>query len=361
MDKIALYVNGSLYEGWKKVFVDRGVESVSGSFTLDTGDKWNMNKDPLKIKPGDKCEVRINGDPVITGWIDSSSRSADAESHSVSVSGRDVTCDIVDCSAEVPSFELKNITLADLARMLCKPFGIQVVDKTHDAEVFPTVAIQPGETVWECLDRQARQRDVCVITDGKGALILCSLGDVRAKDSLVFGKNLISSSVDLDISELYSEYTIKSQLPSTGDKTDSWEAPKNYIEGKCSDNEVKRYRPLIITCESQSYDKSAAERATREKRKRIGEAIEVTAEVQGWTQTDGTLWPLGAIVIFKAPALGFSSSEFVIAAISNSIDDNGTITRMTLKHPDAFLSDEKKKKNKKKNKDKEDYSKYWGD
>ena len=38
MDKIALYVNGSLYEGWKKVSVDRGVESVSGSFTLDTGD-----------------------------------------------------------------------------------------------------------------------------------------------------------------------------------------------------------------------------------------------------------------------------------------------------------------------------------
>ncbi|MEG1800085.1 MAG: hypothetical protein RR214_07865, partial [Synergistaceae bacterium] len=70
----------------------------------------------------------------------------------------------------------------------------------------------------------------------------------------------------------------------------------------------------------------------------------------------------GGRVSFKAPALGFSSSEFVISSLSNVIDENGLITRMTLKNPDAYLSDDKKKKEKKKkNKQNEDYSAYWGD
>ena len=186
-------------------------------------------------------------------------------------------------------------------------------------------------------------RDISVITDGGGRLVLCTLGESRVVDSLILGENLLSASVDLDLTELFSEYTVKAQLPSTGEAS-SWEAPKNYIEGKCKDSNIKRYRPLLITCEAQSYDKSAGERASREKRKRIGEAVEVSAEVAGWTQKDGSLWTLGARVSFKAPALGFSSSEFVISSLSNVIDENGLITRMTLKNPDAYLSNDKKKK-----------------
>ncbi|MEG1604098.1 MAG: hypothetical protein RRY12_01285 [Cloacibacillus sp.] len=359
-DKIQLYVSGQLYEGWKSARVDRSVEAVSGSFALDTGDKWNMNRDPLVIKPGYKCTVKINGTPVITGWVDSSSRSADGTSHSVSIAGRDVTCDLVDCSAVVTAFELHNISLAALAVMLCKPFGIKVQDRAGDNELFATVAIQPGESVWDCLDRQARQRDVSLITDGQGSLILCNLGSRSTVDKLIFGNNLKSASVNLDHTELFSSYTIKAQMPSTGDKSDGWNEAKNIVEGKATDVNVKRYRPLIITCEAQSYDKSAALRADREKRRRIGEAVEITAQVVGWTQSDGSLWPLGGIVTIEAPALGFSSSKFIIAAISNVIDDNGITTTLTLKHPDAFISDEKKKKDKKK-KTEENYGQYWGD
>ena len=342
--------------------MERSVENVSGSFSVDTGDRWEMNRDPMKIKPGDKCVVKINGQTMITGWVDGSSRNANSASHSVTVSGRDVTCDIVDCSAVVRAFELKNVTLGKLASQLCAPFGIPVKDESGDREVFATVAIQPGETVWECLDRQARQRNVSVVTDGKGMLLLCRLGGERAKDKLVLGENLLQGAVEFDETGLYSRYTVKAQMPPTGESGSGWNESKHAVEASTADTGVKRYRPLIITAEAQSYEKSAALRAEREKRRRVADAVEVSAEVAGWTQSDGSLWPLGALVGFEAPALGFSSADFIIASISNAIDEGGIKTTLRLKHPDAFLSEETRNKKKAKGKKAtENYNDYWGD
>ncbi|MDO4560821.1 MAG: hypothetical protein Q4C86_07700 [bacterium] len=359
--RIQLFVNGVLYEGWKGATVERSVDAVSGSFRLSTGDRWEMNRDPLRIKPGDKCVVKINDISIITGWVDGSSRSTDALSHRVEITGRDATCDIVDCSAAVSSFEIHGQTLAGLARLLCSPFNLMVDDKAQDREVFPTVAVQPGETVWNCLERQARQRDVFVITDGLGRIVLCRLPEGRADDMLVLGGNVLRASVDLDHTNLFSLYAVKGQMPATGSEENVWNEPQNAVEATASDTNIKRYRPLILTSESQVYEKSASLRAEREMRRRIGDAVEVSVEVQGWTQSGGALWPLGASIVFQAPALGFTSAELIISEVANNIDDGGGIvTTLRLKHPDAFLSDEQKKKSKKK-KSKEDYSAYWGD
>lgn len=364
MSDIALFVNGQKYEGWKSADVTRSIEAASGSFRVTANDKWDISKDPWKIFPGDKCVVKIGTVTLITGWIDSVAPSYSPTDHGIEISGRDLTCDLIDCSAVVRSCEVRGQTIGGLASMLCAPFGIYVLDYAADSEVFPVVAVQPGETVFACIERQARQRDIVITTSGEGQLVLGKVGSLRATDKLVQGGNIITASANYDFSNRFSEYIVKGQHPAQGDSEDAWSPPKNDIESRYIDGNITRYRPLILTAESQTYDKSAETRAKRESAQRAGESTEVSVTVQGWTQSNGELWPLNGVVKITSPAL-YLNHELIISTVNFNAGTGGTITSMTLKQPDAFLNlDGAGKSAKKSNKKKgsvEDYSKYWED
>ena len=362
---IVLSVNGAEYEGWKSVDVTRSIEAVSGSFRLIANDKWDIVKNPWEIFPGDKAVIRIDGKTIITGWVDCVSPSYSTSDHGIEISGRDVTCDLVDCSAVVQSYEIREQTIGGLAKMLCAPFGIPVIDSAGDAEVFPSVAIQPGETVFSCIERQARQRDIIVTTNGEGSLVLGKVGALHAADKLVQSGNIITASANYDFSNRFSEYIVKGQHPALGESEASWSPPQNDVESRYTDGNITRYRPLILTGESQVYDKSADTRARREAAQRAGESMQVSVTVQGWTQSNGELWPLNGAVVIKSPAL-YLNHELIIASVSFTAGDGGSNTVMVLKQPDAFLNLDSagkaaKKANKKKGSSAEDYSKYWED
>ena len=347
---IELYVNGSKYEGWKSGYVNRSVEAAAGAFELLSVDKWDREKKPWRIYPGDKCHVKIDGETLITGYVDKVSPSISASEHSITISGRDATCDIVDCSAVVPSFEIRGHTIGGLAAFLCKPFGIKVVDESGDGEVIPVVAVQPGETVFTCLEREARKKDVTLTNNGTGVLLLGKVGTGRANDRLVQGKNLLSASAEYDYSGRFSEYIIKAQASATGNAETAWNPPKNAVEGRHTDGNIKRYRPLIITAESESFEKSAQTRAIKEALVRAGDSTAVNVTVAGWVQSNGDLWPLGAYVAVDIPYL-YINDDLIISEIKYNVNPSLT-TELTLKRADSFLNIDKKRKDNKKKKGK---------
>ena len=91
MTGVELYVNGAKYEGWKSGSVTRSVEAAAGSFELSSVDKWERDKNPWRIFPGDKCEVKIHGVTLIAGYVDSVAPSLSSGEHSIRISGRDAT------------------------------------------------------------------------------------------------------------------------------------------------------------------------------------------------------------------------------------------------------------------------------
>lgn len=367
MSGITLYINGTKYEGWKAADITRSIEAASGSFRVGTNDRWDISKDPWEISPGDRCQVKIDGTTLITGWVDSVSPSYSPTDHGIEITGRDVTCDLVDCSAVVKSFEIRGQTIGGIAKLLCAPFKIPVIDTSGDSEVFPVVAIQPGETVFSCIERQARQRDIVITTNGEGSLVLGKVGSKSANDKLVQGCNILTASANYDYSNRFSEYIVKGQQPSSGDAENAWNPPQNDVESRCKDGNITRYRPLIITGESQVYERSAEARAKRESAQRAGESTQVSVTVQGWVQSNDELWPLNAVVQIESSAL-YLDHALIISSLNFNAGESGSTTTMILKQPDAFLNlDTDGKTAKKTNKAKkrkgtvEDYSKYWDD
>ncbi len=114
-DKIVLKVGGKVYSGWTEVHVSQSLDQLTGTFSFSITNPYPDIPSGWSIKLGGYCVVEINDQVVISGYIDDMPIDYDATSHTIQISGRDRTADLVDCTfvpeyfnKEVYSFNLAN-------------------------------------------------------------------------------------------------------------------------------------------------------------------------------------------------------------------------------------------------------------
>ena len=104
-----------------------------------------------------------------------------------------------------------------------------------------------------------------------------------------------------------------------------------------NDQQVSRYRPMVIIADDNLTGTSGYQRAMWEMKRNNAEAKKATAKVQGWQRDDGSLWLPNELVLLDAPDLGIQGEERLIVDVEFSLDDQGgTVTTLTLMHRDAF-------------------------
>lgn len=328
-----LYVGGQVYGGWQSFEVKRSISGLAGAFQLDVTDNWT-GRGPVIIRCGDPCVLKINGTPVITGYVDSFDNSLDGTNHSISVSGRDKTSDLVDCSAIVAQGEVLNQTIDQIARAIAAPFGIEVKTEADPGAPFVNFSLQPGESGFSALDRAAKLRGLLFTTDGSGALILTRIGIKKASGALVEGKNVKTISLKADTKDRYSQYIVKAQKTGTDD---NYGASAAHVRAEASDATVTRYRPLVVIAEDQANIADAEKRAQWEAKTRAANAASIDISVQGFEQTaGGDLWGINQIVGVESPTMGIQQG-FLISDVNMSLDERGSITNLKLVRSDAFI------------------------
>ena len=98
-NKVSLHVKGLRYEGWESVTVTRNIESVATTFSLGLTERYPGHLRPFRVRTGDRCQVKIGGELVLTGQVDRVAPSYSARHHTIAISGRSRTAQLVDCSA----------------------------------------------------------------------------------------------------------------------------------------------------------------------------------------------------------------------------------------------------------------------
>jgi len=332
---VSLFVNGQKYEGWTEASVKRSVKAIAGEFNLSVTDNWGGTGSVFFISIGDEAQVKIGDDVLVTGFIEEIQNSIDASGHTVSVSGRDKSADLVDCSAIYKSGEIKNADLLKIAQLLTEPFGLSVRAETDVGAPFPGFVIKTGETVFEAMDRAARLRGVLFSSDGLGNIVITKLGKNKTQTSLIESQNVKQANLSLDTKERFSEYFVKAQMKGT-DQTHGKHVSQ--VKGDASDPVIKRYRPLVIIAEQQANLAESKKRAQWEAAVRAANASKVSVTVQGFEQNEsGPLWQVNEIVYFESKTLGLKQ-ELLIADIEWKISgSSGRETVMTLQKPDAFI------------------------
>ncbi len=330
---VTLTVNGTTYGGWKNIRITLSLESLSGVFELGISEKWPGQTIPWGIRYGDECVLKIGNDIILTGYVDQVEIQYDKENHGFTVSGRDRAGDLVDCSAMNKPGTWNGRTLLQIASDLTTPFQIPITAEVSVGKPFKKFAIEPGESVYEALERLAKMRAVLIVSDGHGGLRITRSGMKTATSALKVGENIEVCNGTFDYTNRFSEIIVKGQ--SQGDD----HTPTSVFtgaRGKAVDPEVKRYRPLLVLAESQANTEQCQKRAAWEVAVRKGKSTRIEYTVPGWRQANGALWEINSLVFVEDPLLK-RQERLLISGVQFQVDDKaGTLTMLTVTKPDAF-------------------------
>lgn len=329
--KVELRVAGAFWGGWKSVRIERGIEQIAGTFELSVTDRWAEQSTVRQINPGQPCQVTIDAATVITGYIDTVEPSYDSGQHSITVTGRDRTGDLVDCAAIHGSGQWSGRRLDQIAADLCVPFGIKVLRDTDVGSAFVQFAIEDSESVFECLERAARMKAVLLVSDGHGNLVLTRANRGAPVATLVQGENILAGRGEYSWRERHSWYIVKSQGIGD-DEFNGGVVAQQRAEAR--DSNVDRYRPLIILAEDQGTGANLGQRARWERNVRMGRANRATVTVQGWAY-EGALWQPNTMVRLTSPML-YADDDLLVVATTFTLDDRGARTELQLTRREAF-------------------------
>lgn len=334
-----LKVSGQQFDGWESAQIVKTMNSLSGSFSLQFTDSWEINNANWFIAPGDSVEVFIGNRQFVSGYVDALSASIDPNARTIEATGRDATADLVDCMVEGP-FEFQGISFEQLAKRVCEPFGIDVFRKTGVGTLIDS-GVNVGSTVFDLLDQEARKQGFLLNTDGLGRLVIDVVSTQRIDTEIKEGVNVKTASVGIDHSDRYSRYTVKAQK--SGSDID-FGVQTSEIQAQATDRGIKRYRPFVGVANLQSNPSQATQLVRWESASRAANSEVISVTVPSWTQGDSAgrksptdFWEVNRIVFADIPSLGVKG-EFLISEVSFSISPSGEIAVLSLRRPDAFIT-----------------------
>jgi prophage tail gpP-like protein len=325
---IRVIIDGISYTGWTSAVVQRSLNALSGSFEISLVDTQS-GKD-WRFATQKKCDIYIDLYKIMTGYIDSVSISVSPDAHEVVIRGRDITSDLIDSACVLDkkgnlfTQALRNKNIFEIAKKLCGPFTIVPRISTDTGKKFSAFAIIPGETVFEALDRAAKQRGVILTTDEDGSLLITKTGSSQTNDSLKYGVNVLDASGSYDFTNRFHFYRTD-----VGAGSQLW---GKVISSKYEDREVARTaRTMVVSSTSDDKKRAAMEALYRAA---ASQSFDVTTA--GWVQTNNIPWECNQLVAVDIPPLYLRDTLLITGVAFNLSADEGSKTILTLERKDSF-------------------------
>lgn len=322
MDDVRLVIGGESHAGWTEIRVMRSIEAVADTFELTLTERWADGEEPRPIRAGVACELWIDDERVVTGYVDDVAPSYDAQKHTVTASGRSKAGDLVDCSLS-GTLQWKGRTLLAIARDLAKRFGIEVRSEVGAGDVFQVEALEPGEPVWDFLEQLARRRAVRIVSLPDGNLLITRAGTGRIATPLTLGENVLRASGEFSLRERFSDYIVQGQQSGRDGNSGAAAA---HVKALAKDNGVTRYRPTVVLADGPSTTADAKRRAEWQRNTAWGRGQGLIYTVNGWRHADG-LWAPNRLVRVDDPWLGIAGDRLIMS-VQFSLDEQGARTEL---------------------------------
>ena len=368
--RVTLTVNGAPFSQWSEFSLTRDVGDITGRFSVTyfdaaraaAGMPASPSSAPLPpaIARRQSCALALDGETVLTGWIDGMEGQWDGSSIATSISGRDKTGDLADCAAAPTGpAEWRNVTLLQVAKQICAPFGIAVRAETSVGAPFTRLALNPHESALSLLEKAARQRAVLVVSDGVGGLVLTTGGRANAPADIRVGFNVQRAAFRFDDTHRFSDVYVKGQsekaagartatspllshavaavvTPSIAANAGTIEAAGIQMTGHAVDQEVTRYRPGVVLTRTQSGMTSVAQQAQWRLRVARGLSTTLNYTVLDWRAgAAGALWLPNTVARVYDPWAGIDEL-MLIRGVTYRMSEKGFMTDLAVVGLTAF-------------------------
>lgn len=343
MSDLVLRVDGFDLSGWTQIQITRSLDQLADQFSLSIA-----TSEINPVIPGQVCEVILDGERLITGYIDEDDASYSSDSKTLTVSGRSRAGDLVDCSAIHRPW--RSASGQEIAEGLCDPFGLSVTLEAGPLADEAYFKIAEGETVFDALDRLARANAMRIVSGTDGGIIFTRTGLIRYPDVIIrSGDNIVAGRRRRSHADRFSQYIFKAQQAASDD---SYGEAANAAKYEVPDLGIDRYRPLVVQTDTQlghgtvlvdgkPVSNRLVAAAAWERNTRAAKALELEYDVSNplnmsasWRHRHGP-WEPNIIVTVQDDILGVEGL-FLVKAVTLIRDANGTRTQLALVAPEAY-------------------------
>lgn len=325
-DVIEIKFDGKIYGDWQNVRVRESVDELCASvqFTAIRPGKWSS----LGLTVNTVIQVLVNGVAVTTIRPGKIPRKVSADSHTITISGRSLARELVDCQY---SKTLKGLKLGEIVKSICSLFKVPVkIDAA--TELVPDFAMQ-CEVPANALINAARTANLLLYPTPDGGLILTEPSNKEAVATLVYGTHFLEYEVADDFDMRFSRYQVRSF---------DHEANKE-IKGGVADPGVSFFRPLHIVADRSGHTiGSCTRRAELERNRRLAKAHAISFTVSGFGHAAG-LWAVNTQVRVVIPDEDIDGVFLIGQREFGQDEKSGSTTHMQVLHRNAFLGEPPKK------------------
>lgn len=333
-----LIVRDQVFEDWESVWVQLRWRAEYNYFRFTAAEYspiasyWTKSQ----FKPGDPCQIILGGQQAIQGIILRRQTAYDANSHMVELSGvsREWAANTSSVPTTINNFD--NMPLDAIAQKLMSFYGVgyQPIG-TIDPTPFDHMQAQPGEKVFDFLDKLARHRGAVLGADSSGNFLLVGQHANPIVQQLIEGQNIKKMQCVFEMNEIASIYSGTGQKPATdGDAMASAANMQAQAAGS-----LPGMLKFIETVLEQPV-KSMAElemRVTYEALAREGTLIDATATVQGWLRDGVSLWKPGDNVYVYSPMAMLDLPLSIQSVTFSQDNERGTQTEIECVLPWALM------------------------
>ena len=347
-EAVQLLIDGQFHTDWSSYDVDSDLLTPADAWHVTLGPRGRL---PASVVPGAPVELRVGGERVMVGRIDEVDCDVSKDGRVYAVSGRDGAAVLVDCDANVGSFE--QIGLQDIVAKLVRPLGIQQIRIDADnARVREKVSVEPGDSAWRALANVAEANGLWPWFDPDGTLVVGGPDYTKPPVAhLVLrtsgeGNNVLRLAERRSIHDRFSHLTVLGQA--RGTRT---EAGRNGLRFTAEDTTVGAYRPHVVVDHEADSVAVCRDRARKLLMDGRLKGYTVTATVPGHRinapgeASDGALWMPGQRVHVRSEPHGIDRIMFVMGRRFAGGRGQARQTTLTLKEDGAWVLDAHPHKN----------------
>lgn len=325
-EPVTVVCDGAIYGGWQQVTIRYGAsEAVRSATLVIPAPPPEVATWP--IRAGAAVRILAGGSLLIDGYVGSREWEVDDQTARVSVEIQSAAIDLVQCSPDHPTGEIRARTLSQVAEAL-DTYGVGVTGSVGGA--IPLVRIEPGETVFSTLERHARALGALLIGTARG--IRLARGTIgRHEGPLVLGDRvaglrMLRARNSESMSERYSETRVK------GQSHEASGARMRALEVEARDTGVRRKRLRIVLHEGGATAESMRGRAAYEAQRRAGAGKRLSVELATWRDLAGRVWEGGYVVPVEAPEVG-CVQDMAIDSVTLTLDTDQVRASLELVDP----------------------------
>ena len=347
-NELFLEVNGVRFRGFTNASVSKSMENLSGQFSFSASSRELILNDTRilenQIKVQDEVRVLIDEEPIITGTVEDLNISYDAGSHSISVSGRDKTGDIIDSSTIQKQYNQRNFKrLIELVLADNGYSNISVINEVPNIDNLSEnekVKTESGDTVFSFIDRYAQKLQVLLVTDSEGNIVITREGSGGAGGALLSTKNnpdnnILSASINVNSSDRFRFIEVYSQSDNSTFAINT--VNQNAIS---EDTEVRAPRRKRVTSRVASNQSFLDNLAKWHVNMRRAKGQRYNCRVVGYYtgRDNGLLWLPNTLVQVRDDKCQLDG-QFLIQGITYTKSNQGSFTDLSIVNTGSFSLD----------------------